>query len=74
MCFGGDSAPVAPAPAPPPAPPPVLEQAAPQTTAPKQSDDLANQAAGTKKYRTSGLGIGSDTTGSGSSTGLTIPT
>ena len=71
MCFGGDSPPPPAPPPPPPAPPPVLEQAAPQTSAPKQSDNLANQAAGTKKYRTSMLGI--STADSGSSSGLSIP-
>ena len=69
MCFGGDSEPPPPPP-PPPAPPPVLEQAAPQTSAPKQSDNLANQAAGTKKYRSSSLGISG---GAESGSGLSIP-
>jgi hypothetical protein len=73
MCFGGDSAPAAPAPPPPPAPPPVLEQSAPSTSAPKQSDTLANQASGTKKYRNSSLGITSGTD-TGASSGLSIPT
>jgi hypothetical protein len=71
MCLGSsNSAPAAAPPPPPPAPPPVLEQSAPQTTAPKQADDLNNQAVGTKKYRTSPLSITptADTT----STGLAI--
>lgn len=71
MCFGGDSPPPPAPPPPPPAPPPVLEQAAPQTSAPKQSDNLANQAAGTKKYRNNSLGISA--ADSGSSSGLSIP-
>lgn len=73
MCFGGgDAPPPPPPPPPPPAPPPVLEQSAPQTSAPKQSDSLANQAVGTKKYRTSSLAIsGSDPAGG---SGLSIPT
>lgn len=71
MCFGGDSPAPAPAPPPPPAPPPSLEQSAPQSSAPKQSDTLANQASGTKKYR-SGLGISGADTG-GSASGLSIP-
>jgi FHA domain-containing protein len=72
MCFGGDSPPPPPPPPPPPAPPPVLDQSAPQTSAPKQSDMLANQAAGTKKYRSGSLSISSPDTG-GSSSGLAIP-
>lgn len=73
MCFGGNDTPQAPPPPPPPAPPPVLEQSAPQTSAPKQSDQLANQAAGTKKYRASSLGI-SGADAPGASSGLSIPT
>ncbi len=70
MCFGGDSPPPTPAPPPPPAPPPMLEQQSPQTSAPKESDNLANQAAGTKKYRDGTLMIPD----AGGSSGLGIPT
>lgn len=72
MCMGGDSPPAAAPPAPPPAPPPTLEQSAPQTSAPKQSDNLLNQSTGTKKYQTSSLGI--TNSAAGPSSGLTIPT
>jgi alkylated DNA repair dioxygenase AlkB len=72
MCFGGDSPQQPAPPPPPPAPPPVLEQVAPQTSAPKQSDNLANQAAGTKKYRT-GASLGISTDGGSTSSGLSIP-
>jgi hypothetical protein len=71
MCFG-DSPDPAPPPPPPPAPPPTLEQSAPGNTAPKTADDMANRAAGTKKYRTDGLGIPTDSS-SGGSSGLSIP-
>lgn len=65
----------APPPPPPPAPPAVLEQSAPATSAPKQADQLAARAAGTKKYRTSSLGISSDagaTSSGGSGLGITM--
>ncbi len=74
MCLGGDSPPPAPPSPPPPAPPPVLEQAAPQTSAPKQSDNLANQAVGTKKYRTAGLDISGQAADAAAGSGLSIPT
>lgn len=72
MCFGNNTPAAAPPPPPPPAPPPVLEQSAPQTSAPKQADTLANTAAGTKKYRTGSLGITATDAGA-SGTGLAIP-
>lgn len=56
MCMGGDPPPPTLPPTPPP-PPPVLEQAAPDSAAPKTSETLRNKAAGTKQYRT-GLSIG----------------
>jgi hypothetical protein len=65
MCFGSSPEP-APPPPPPPAPPPVLEQSAPATSAPKQAETLDRRAVGTKKYRTSSLGIASDTANTGS--------
>ena len=66
MCFSSPSP--APPPPPPPAPPPVLDQSAPASSAPKQAATLQNQAAGTKKYRTSSLGI-ADTAPTSTSTG-----
>lgn len=70
MCMGS-SPPPPPPPPPPPAPPPVLEQAAPaKATAPSQSDSLNNQAQGTKKYRTSSLGISDNASGSGTGLGI----
>ena len=72
MCGSSAPAPAAPPP-PPPAPPPVLEQSAPQTSAPKQSDTLATQAAGTKKYRSGVPGISQGDAGA-TATGLAIPT
>lgn len=74
MCFGNnDTPPAAPPPPPPPAPPAVLDQSAPQTSAPKQAQQLKYQATGTKNYRTSGLGI-TDTASTANSggTGLGI--
>ena len=75
MCFSSAPEP-APPPPPPPAPPPVLEQSAPQTSAPKQADTLNNRAVGTKKYRTSSLGIADTSTASagsgGSGLGITM--
>lgn len=65
----------APPPPPPPAPPPVLEQSAPATSAPKQAEQLNQRAVGTKKYRTSSLGIAADTGASssgGSGLGITM--
>lgn len=63
MCMSSNTPP--PPPAPPP-PPPVLDQTAPESAAPKTSESLANTAMGTKKYRTSNLGINSN--GSGNNT------
>jgi len=63
MCFSSPDPP--PPPPPPPAPPPVLEQSAPQTSAPKQAENLERRAVGTKKYRTSGLGITGSTSPAG---------
>lgn len=57
MCMGGSKAPPPVTPATPPPPPPVLEQAAPEQATKTVSEDLQNQAMGTKKYRTS-LSIG----------------
>lgn len=74
MCFSSSPAP-APPPPPPPAPPPVLEQSAPATSAPKQADTLQNRAVGTKKYRTSSLGIsdsGGTTSSGGTGLGITM--
>jgi hypothetical protein len=47
----------------------VLDQSAPATSAPKQSEQLDRRAVGTKKYRTASLGIAdsTSTTGSGGS-------
>ena len=70
MCLG-DSPDPAPPPPPPPAPPPVLDQSAPATSAPKQAETLNRRSVGTKKYRTSGLGI-SDTAPATAGTGLGI--
>jgi hypothetical protein len=67
MCFGDSPDPPAPPP-PPPAPPPTLDQSAPATSAPKQAETLNRRAVGTKKYRTSGLGI-SDTAPAASTSG-----
>jgi len=69
MCFGGAKAP--PPPPTPPPPPPVLDQEAPDTSAPKQADMMDRRAGGTKRYRTSGLGIDSSP-GSTASGGLSI--
>lgn len=69
MCLGSSSPP--PPPAPPP-PPPVLDQQAPESAAPKTSDSLSNTAKGTKKYRTSNLGINNTGSGSSGSNGLSI--
>jgi hypothetical protein len=69
MCFGGNDPP--PPPPPPPAPPPVLEQSAPATSAPKQADSLERRAVGTKKYRTTGLGI-SDAPATSSGLGISM--
>jgi len=70
MCLGGNSpSPQAP-PAPPP-PPPTLDQAAPEVTSPKSSDDQKAAASGTKAYRTS-LAIGTPTGGGATSSGLGI--
>lgn len=57
MCMGGSKAPPPVVPATPPPPPPVLEQAAPDVSSAKVSEDLKKQASGTKQYRTS-LSIG----------------
>lgn len=66
MCFDSPDPPAPPPP--PPAPPPVLEQSAPATSAPKQAETMERRAVGTKKYRTSGLGIsGGDSAPSGGS-------
>jgi hypothetical protein len=70
MCMGSSPPPPAPPPPPPP-PPPVLEQSAPATSAPKQAETLDRRAVGTKKYRTSGLGI-SDTSSPAGGSGLGI--
>lgn len=69
MCL---SSPRPPAPATPPPPPPVLEQAAPESAAPTTSESLGNTAKGTKKYRTSGLGINSGSDGMNQAGGLSI--
>lgn len=66
MCFM-PKAPDPVEPAPPPPPPPVLEQAAPNTAV---NDQIKGQAQGTKKYRTSGLGITSDGGSGNSSLGI----
>ena len=70
MCMGSSPSP-APPPPPPPPPPPVLDQSAPATSAPKQAEQLANRAAGTKKYRNSSLGI-ADTSAPSGGSGLGI--
>jgi len=70
MCFDSPDPP--PPPPPPPAPPPVLEQSAPATSAPKQAETLERRAVGTKKYRTSGLGIESASTSTGTGLGISM--
>lgn len=60
MCLGDSPDPPPPPPAPPP-PPPVLEQAAPTTAAPRQAELDDRKASGTKRYRSSGLGIDGST-------------
>ena len=71
MCFGSSPEP-APPPPPPPAQPPVLAQSAPPTAAPKEAETLANRAAGTKKYRTTNLGIADASTAGAAGSGLGI--
>ena len=56
MCMGSSPSPPPPPPAPPP-PPPVLDQEAPKTAAPSMAETEQRRASGTKRYRTSGLGI-----------------
>ncbi len=71
MCMGSSPSPPPPPPAPPP-PPPVLDQSAPATSAPKQAESMERRAAGTKKYRTSSLGITESNSSSGSGLGITM--
>lgn len=71
MCFS-DGADPPPPPAAPPPPPPTLEQPAPELKSNTAGDDARDAAAGTKKYRSSNLGISAGTTNSGTSTGLGI--
>lgn len=70
MCFSSPD-PAPPPPSPPP-PPPVLEQSAPATSAPKQAEALERRAAGTKKYRSSSLGIAESSPTSGSGLGIAM--
>lgn len=70
MCFSSPD-PAPPPPTPPP-PPPVLDQSAPATSAPKQAESLERRASGTKKYRTSSLGIAETNASSGSGLGIAM--
>lgn len=70
MCLGGGSK-TTPPPPPPPPPPPVLEQDVPKTAAPTGGEVSKRKALGSKKYRTSSLGI-DDSSSSGAGTGLGI--
>ena len=72
MCFG-DSPDPPPPPAAPPPPPPTLEQPAPELKSNTSGEDARDTAVGSKKYRSSNLGISTsgDTKGS-TSTGLGI--
>lgn len=71
MCMDSPDPPPPP-PAPPP-PPPVLEQEAPKTNMATAAEQAERRASGTKRYRTSGLGIESTSTSSTSAGGLNIP-
>jgi hypothetical protein len=70
MCFS-DSPDPPPPPAAPPPPPPTLDQAAPDTNK-KDSSEVIGNAEGVKKYRTTGLGISSGSSSTGTTTGLGI--
>lgn len=77
MCFGGNDPPPPVTPAAPPPPPPVLEQVAPDTAAPTDSESQTAAAQGVKKYRSSALGIDTAiptaaSTGTGSGLGITM--
>ena len=71
MCFG-DSPDPPPPPAAPPPPPPTLDQAAPDTSAGKNTDQIIGNAEGVKKYRTTGLGIDKGGSPAATPTGLGI--
>lgn len=75
MCFSS-KAPEPKLPPTPPPPPPVLEQSAPETAAPKDSESMNRRAQGVKQYRsTTNLGItngGTSPTANNNGLGITM--